>query len=161
MTAALVPFVFVAQLLAIALLFVVGDTSLVVLLVVVVVTEEIAKSLHIYAAYEHGRFERTPLIALTLGIASGLGFFLGEKLALLAQLVGLPELPIGQAGLLGGVLVGPVVLLFLLAPLALHVVTASLSALGASQGKRRYVVTVVIAMVIHLAYNLTVVTLFV
>jgi len=161
MTAALIPFVFVAQLLAIALLFVVGDTSLVVLLVVVVVTEEIAKSLHIYAAYEHGRFERTPLIALTLGIASGLGFFLGEKLALLAQLVGLPELPIGQAGLLGGVLVGPVVLLFLLAPLVLHVVTASLSALGASQGKRRYVVTVVVAMVIHLAYNLAVVTLFV
>jgi ABC-type Na+ efflux pump permease subunit len=161
MTAGLIPFVFVAQLLTIALLFVVGDTSLVLLLVVVVVTEEIAKSLHIYAAYEHGRFERTSLVALTLGIASGVGFFVGEKLALLAQLVGLPELPIGQAGLLGGVLVGPVVLLFLLAPLALHVVTAAISALGASRGKRPYVVAVVVAMVIHLAYNLTVVTLFV
>ena len=161
MTIGLIPFVFVAQLLAIALLFVVGDTSLVVLLVVVVITEEIAKSLHIYAAYKRGRFERTPWVAITLGAASGVGFFIGEKLALVAQLLGLPELPIGQVGVLGGVLVGPVVLLFLLAPLALHVVTAAISAVGASQSKRRYIVAVVLAMIIHLVYNVTVVVLFV
>ncbi len=161
MTAALIPLVFVLQLLVTVLLFAVGDQSLVVLLAVVVVTEELAKSLHIYAAYERGRFERAPLVALALGAVSGTGFFLAEKTALVAQLAGLPELPTGQTGLLGGVFAGPAVLLLLLAPLALHVVTAAISALGASQNRRRYLAAVLVAMAVHLAYNIAVVILFV
>lgn len=161
MTAALIPLVFVLQLLVTVLLFAVGDRSLVVLLAVVVVTEELAKSLHIYAAYERGRFERAPLVALALGAVSGTGFFLAEKTALVAQLAGLPELPTGQTGLLGGVFAGPAVLLLLLAPLALHVVTAAISALGASQNRRRYLAAVLVAMAVHLAYNIAVVILFV
>jgi ABC-type Na+ efflux pump permease subunit len=157
MTAALVPFVFVTQLLAIAALFALGSISIVLVLVVVAITEETAKSLHVYAAYEHGRFERSLRTALVLGAASGVGFFLAEKIALLAQLVGLPELAVAEAGLLGGVVTGPLVLLFLLAPLALHVGTAAISAIGASRGKRAYVAAIGLAMVVHLAYNLLVV----
>jgi ABC-type Na+ efflux pump permease subunit len=169
MTAVLIPIAFVAQLLAIALLFVLGQTSvpglgsvsLAVLLILIVVgiTEELAKSLHIYAAYDHGRFDRGTKTALALGLASGVGFFLAEKIALLAQLVGLPQLDVGEAGLQGGVVVGPVLLLFLLAPLALHVGTAAISAVGASRGKAEYAIAVACAMVIHIVYNLTVVVL--
>jgi ABC-type Na+ efflux pump permease subunit len=162
LTAVLIPFVFVIQLVAIAMLFALGEISIVLILVVVAIVEELAKSLHIYAGYEHNRFPTGGWTALALGIASGIGFFIGEKIALLAQLVGLPELAIGQAGLQGGFIPGdgpPVIilLLFLLAPLLLHVVTASISAVGARRGKRAYVVAVTIAMVVHLAYNLTVV----
>ena len=158
MTAALVPFVFVVQLLAIALLFALGDISVVLVLVVVALTEEIAKSLHIYAAYEHRRFERGLRGALVLGLASGIGFFLAEKIALLAQLVGLPqEVAAAEAGLAGGVTTGPILLLFLLAPLALHAVTAAISAVGASRSKAAYLAAVGVAMVVHLTYNLGVV----
>jgi ABC-type Na+ efflux pump permease subunit len=169
MTALLVPFAFVAQLLAIALLFVLSETSVpglgtlsvavVLIFVIVAITEELVKSLHIYAAYERGRFDRSGKTALALGVASGIGFFLAEKIALLAQLVGLPQLDVGEAGLLGGVVVGPAVLLFLLAPLTLHVVTAALSAAGASRGKPAYILAIITAMIVHIAYNLTVVVL--
>jgi ABC-type Na+ efflux pump permease subunit len=160
LTAALIPFVFVVQLLAIALLFALGEISVVLILVVVAVVEELAKSLHIYAGYTHRRFASGRRRAVLLGVASGVGFFLGEKIALLAQLVGLPDLAVGEAGLQGGIIPGPpvlTVLLFLLAPLALHVVTAGISAVGASRSKRAYVVAVGTAMLVHLAYNLTVV----
>lgn len=164
MTAALIPFVFVAQLFAIALLFpleAVGGIAIVLILVVVAITEELAKSLHIYGAYEHGRFDRGLKTAVGLGAISGVGFFLGEKIALLAQLVGLPDLAIGEAGLLGGVAVGPLLFVFLLFPLALHVITAAISAVGASRDRRSYAIAVVLAMVIHFAYNMTVVVLLV
>ncbi|PSP59683.1 PrsW family intramembrane metalloprotease, partial [Halobacteriales archaeon QH_7_66_37] len=143
MTAVLVPFVFVAQLLAIAALFALGEIAIVLLFVVVAITEELG--------------------ALVLGFASGLGFFLAEKIALLAQLVGLEQLAAGEAGLSGGVAPesGPVLLLFLLAPLALHAVTASISAVGASRGKGQYLIAVAIAMGVHLAYNLGVVLTYV
>jgi ABC-type Na+ efflux pump permease subunit len=160
MTAVLIPFVFVAQLFAIALFFPlngVGSVAILLVFVVVVVTEEIAKSVHIYASYEHGRFDRRLRTALVLGLASGVGFFVAEKIALLAQLVGLPQLAVGEAGLLGGVTVGPVLLVFLLAPLTLHVVTAAISAVGASYSRATYAAAVILAMVVHLAYNLTVV----
>ena len=163
MTAALVPFVFVAQLLAISVLFALGDLAILLLFVVVAITEEIAKSLHIYATYEHRRFERSVRGALVLGFASGLGFFLAEKITLLAQLVGLEQLAAGEAGLAGGVAPesGPILLLFLLAPLALHAVTASISAVGVSRGKGQYLIALVIAMGVHLAYNLGVVLTYV
>jgi len=162
MTAALIPLVFVAQLFAIALLFplnAVGSVAVVLVLVVVVITEELAKSVHVYAAFEHGRFDRGLRMALVVGLASGVGFFLAEKVALLAQLVGLPELAIGEAGLLGGTTVGPVLVLFLLAPLTLHVVTAAISAVGASYSRLWYAVAVSTAMAVHFLYNVSVVLL--
>jgi len=157
MTIVLIPFVFVIQLLAIALLFATGDISVPLILIVVAVVEEIAKSLHIYAAYDHNRFESTTRVAIILGIASGVGFFLGEKIALLAQLVGLPELATAEAGLSGGIVEGPIILLFLLAPLALHTVTAAVSAVGARTGRRSYVFGLAAAIALHFLYNFTVV----
>ena len=155
MTAVLLPFVFVTELVAIAVLFALGEISIPLILIVVAVVEEVAKSLHIYAAYTHRRFERTLKMGVVLGVLSGIGFFLGEKLTLIAQLVGLPELQIGQAAL--DPVSGPLVVAALLAPLLLHTVTATVSSLGASRGRRSYLVGLVLAIGIHFAYNYTVV----
>jgi ABC-type Na+ efflux pump permease subunit len=166
-TAVLMPFVLVAELVVVALLFALGEASIPVILVSVAIIEELAKSLHVYAGYEHARYDRRLRTAVVLGCFSGLGFFLAEKLALVAQLVDLPELPAGRAALESQATLGlglplPVVVLGLLfAPLVLHVVTATISSLGASRGKRAYAVAVGLAVVVHLAYNLSVVRLYV
>jgi ABC-type Na+ efflux pump permease subunit len=162
-TAILLPFVFVTELVGVATLFAIPNAlSIPTILVVVVVVEELAKSLHVYAGYAHDRFEVGLLPALVVGAFSGLGFFVGEKLTLLAQLVGLPTSVVeGQAALATGTGVPSVPLLIglLLAPLLLHVVTAAISAVGASRNKRAYAVALVVAMAIHFAYNYTVVTI--
>jgi len=164
MTIVLIPFVFVIQLLSVALVFALGATTgLVLILVIVAIVEEIAKSLHIYASYEHGRFARTPKLALILGAASGIGFFVAENIALLGQFVGLNQLDVGQGAFAqesaAGTSAGPEIILLLFLPLALHVSTACLSAVGASRNKASYLVGLVAAIVVHLAYNLTVVML--
>jgi len=158
LTAALLPFVFVLELLAIAGLFALGEASIPLILVVVAVVEELAKSLHVYAAYTHRRFDRRVRTALILGAMAGIGFFLGEKLTLIAQLVGLPELQTAQAGLEASAASGPLIVAFLLAPLLLHVSTAAISAVGASRGRWQYALGVLVAIGVHLAYNLTVVS---
>ncbi len=164
-TALLVPFVFVAELLAVALLFALpGRLSLPLLLASVAVIEELAKALPVYAGFVHARYPRTRRYAVLAGAASGLGFFLAEKLTLLVQLVGLPELrtragPLGelafQTGL--GVEGAALALALLLAPLALHTVTATLSALGARRGANWFPVGLAAAVLLHLAYNMAVV----
>ena len=157
--AILLPFVFVLQLLAIAVLFALGSVSIPIILVVVAVVEEVAKSLPIYAAYAHKRFEATTTTALVLGLLSGLGFFVGEKLTHIAQLVGLPQLEIGQAALqLSPSGVGiPILLGLFFLPLVLHTVTAAIAAVGASRDRRSYLVALGVAMVVHFLYNFAVI----
>jgi ABC-type Na+ efflux pump permease subunit len=174
MSAILIPFVIVAELGAIAFLFVLDSVSLnvfgtnqslgiVLVLGVVAVVEELGKSLHLYAGYAHARYERTLRSAIGLGALSGLGFFLAEKGLLIVRLSDLEELPIGDAATLGatppaGVPLWAVALLFLFAPLALHAVTAAISSVGARRGRWAYVAGVGVAVVVHFAYNLTVVS---
>jgi ABC-type Na+ efflux pump permease subunit len=158
--AALVPFVFVAELLAVALLFALpGGLSLVLLLASVAVIEELAKSLPVYAGFLHGRYDRTVRVALVAGAFAGLGFFLAEKLTLIVQLVGLPEqVPAGSATFQTGANAGPLVAgVLLLAPLALHVSTTALSAVGATRGRDGYALGLTAAILLHLVYNLSVV----
>jgi hypothetical protein len=45
----------------------------------------------------------------------------------------------------------------LLAPLALHTVTAAVSAVGARKGRRSYILGVAAAIALHFLYNFTVV----
>ncbi|WP_137284628.1 ABC transporter permease subunit [Halorussus salinisoli] len=159
-----IPFVFVGELLAVAVLFALPiELSLPVLLVVIAGIEELAKSVHIYAGFAHDRFDRSLWTVGLLGSLSGLGFFIGEKATAVAQLVGLPQLDLGRAafgtttGL--GVSQSPSVLLGLLfAPLALHVITATVTAYGASRKRYWYAATLVCATLLHAAYNFVVVT---
>jgi ABC-type Na+ efflux pump permease subunit len=155
LTIAFIPFVLLAELLAVALLFVFPEPlSIPVLLLSVALIEELAKSAHVYAAYHHDIFERRLTTALSVGAASGLGFFLGEKLTLVAQLVNLPGIAEGRTAFPEAAAVGTgQLLLLLLAPLALHVVTAGISAAGASRGARSYAPAYVVAVAVHLSYN--------
>jgi len=173
-TAVLIPFVLVAELVAVAFLYPLAQAQAVPVelgilgaFVSVAVIEETGKSLHIYAGYAHAKFDDSIRTALVLGAFSGLGFFVAEKLALVAQFVGLGDLSVGRAQMGGQAAVNsnlplPVlVAALLLAPLALHVVTASISALGARRGKVSYLAGILVAIVVHLAYNLTVVSTYV
>ncbi|WP_424004072.1 PrsW family intramembrane metalloprotease [Haloarcula salina] len=169
----LLPLVVVAELAAVAFLFVLDSVSLnvfgtnqslgiVLALGVIVVIEEVAKSLHVYAGYEHARYERTLRSALGIGALSGLGFFVAEKGLLIARLSNLETLPIGEAALQGTVLPAGLPLwvagLLFLFPLALHAVTAAISSVGASRGWRAYLGGLGLAVVVHFAYNLAVVS---
>jgi ABC-type Na+ efflux pump permease subunit len=157
-----IPFVFIAELLAIAVLFVLpGSVSVPLLLAVVAAVEEVAKSVHVYAAFR-GPFagRRTDGLALRLGALSGLGFFVGEKFTAVVQFVGLPDLELGRAAF-ASVGDGPTLavgLALLLAPLALHATTTSVAALGARRGRYAYVAALVPAIGLHAAYNFAVVT---
>ncbi len=161
--ALLLPFVFVAELAVVALLFAVARTfptaTLVALLVAVALIEEAAKSLPVYAGYVHARYERTLRTGVVAGALAGVGFFVAEKGLLAAQVVGLGQLPLGQAtiGTAGGAVGGALAAALLLAPLALHTVTAALSAVGGTYGRRGYAIGYLTAVAVHVAYNLTVV----
>nr|WP_303647535.1 ABC transporter permease [Haloarchaeobius amylolyticus] len=161
-TALFLPFVFVAELLAIAVLFIIPPAlSVPVLFGAIALIEETAKSIHVYAGFEYSRFERSPKTAVVLGLVSGLAFFLAEKLTLLVQLVQLQTLELGGRAYPGAAAADPasgvdplVVVGLLLLPLGLHTVTATISALGAQRSKRAYAGAFVLAVVVHVGYNM-------
>jgi len=162
----LLPFILVTELVAVAMAYPIWlgapEVAVIFVLVAVAVIEEIAKSIHIYAGFVHRKYERTVASAVLVGSLSGLGFFLAEKLGLIVQLLGTDLPAVQQAAFVTGGAeygVSPLLALgLLLAPLALHAVTATTSAIGAVRSRRGYVVGLVAAIVIHLAYNLTVVS---
>ncbi|WP_018258279.1 ABC transporter permease [Halomicrobium katesii] len=162
----LIPLVLVAELVAIALIFPLQglSTALTIPLILgaVVLIEEVAKSLHLYAGYTSGRYDRSLRTGVVVGTLSGVGFFLAEKVTLVAQLVnpGLREIQTSQVGLEllpSGVPIWLTVAVLLLLPLLLHVVTATVSSLGARRSRRSYLLALGTAMAIHFAYNYTVV----
>ncbi|MGK2230427.1 MAG: ABC-type Na+ efflux pump permease subunit [Methanobacteriota archaeon] len=157
----LIPFVFVAQLLVVAVVFALPvGISVPLLLVVAAVVEETAKSMAVYAGFVSSVFERTTPNAVVLGALSGVGFFVGEKAAHLAQVVGLDRLEVGRAALGIASDASPLVLAVLLvAPLVLHTVTTCIASVGASYGKREFGVGLSAAVAVHVAYNLAVVSL--
>ncbi len=159
--ALLVPFVFVAELLVVALLFALPITvSIPLVFASIAVIEELAKGLPIYAGYVHSRYDRTLPVVLAVGVAAGGGFFLAEKLTLAIQLVGLPGSPVADAAFQTGLgAANPAVIALLaLAPLGLHVVTSGLTALGASRGRSTFILGLLTAILVHLAYNVAVVS---
>jgi len=130
------------------------------IIVLAATVEEIAKSVHVYAGFARSRFEPSLRTAAMLGAFSGAGFFVGEKLTHVVQFVGLPDLPVGTAAFGPAVSDEPLILaVVFLAPLALHVVTAVISALGASRSRLGYVGGLIAAILGHAAYNLGVITL--
>nr|WP_231753928.1 ABC transporter permease [Natronomonas sp. CBA1123] len=159
--ALLVPFVFVAELLAVALLFALPvAVSVPLVFATIAVIEELAKGLPIYAGYVHGRYDRSMAVAVVVGAAAGVGFFLAEKVSLAVQLVGLPGTEVADAAFQTGLgTQNPAIIALLaVAPLALHVLTSILSAFGASRDRTGFVVGLFAAIAVHLVYNLAVVS---
>ena len=159
LTGALVPFVFVVELLGIALLVALPQgVAVPALLVVVAVVEELAKSLHIYAGFQRRRFDRTLWTGVTLGVVSGVGFFLAEKATAIVQVVGLDRLPLGEAAFAPAIGTGgPAILAALLAPLVLHTLATTVAAVGATRGRRGYALGLGAAIVLHFVYDFAVV----
>jgi ABC-type Na+ efflux pump permease subunit len=157
----LVPFVFIAELFAVAVLFALPVTlSLPLIFASIAVIEELTKGLPIYAGFVHARYERTISVAVAVGAAAGVGFFLAEKGMLAVQLIGLPGIPVADAAFQTGLgATSPAAIALLaLAPLGLHVFTATLTALGASRGRKMFVAGLGSAILVHLAYNIAVVS---
>jgi ABC-type Na+ efflux pump permease subunit len=95
--------------------------------------------------------QATPGRSWLAGGLSGIGFFLGEKIALLVALVGFGLLPFGGTSLaLWGVGGGLVVLV---APLALHAVCSAVAASGTRKGKGTAALTWLAAALLHAGYN--------
>ncbi len=161
LTALFVPFVFISQLLAIAVLFVLPVTvSIPALLVAVAIVEELAKSVHVFAGYAHKRFEQSVQMAVALGLASGGGFFIAEKVTHVTQLVGLDTLELGQAAfMIGEDVAAPVAAVLFFLPLALHTGTAICSAVGARRGTKGYFAGLGVAIALHTLYNAGVIAL--
>jgi ABC-type Na+ efflux pump permease subunit len=165
LTACTIPFVFVAELLAVATLFALPVTvSVPVLLVTIAFIEEVAKSVHLYAGFERGVFARTDRVAVAVGLASAVGFFLAEKATAVVQAVGLTELYVGRAAfgsVAGAEGIAPVAVAALLfAPLLLHGVATTVAAAGASRNRTAYALTLAVATLLHAAYNFGAVSLY-
>ncbi|QSG04842.1 PrsW family intramembrane metalloprotease [Halapricum desulfuricans] len=167
MVVLLMPLVVLAELVAVAAIYPISlglprPLWLGLILLAIVTIEELAKSLPAYAGFVHSRYDRTVRSALVVGALAGLGFFVAEKGLLVVQLLGgLPEVQqaaVVSAGPTAGIdpLVG---LGLLLAPLALHVVTAATSAVGMRSGRQGYAIGLTAAIAIHFAYNYAVVML--
>ena len=158
--ALMVPFVFVAELLAVVLLFALPvAVSVPAVFGAIAVIEELAKGVPVYAGFVRGRYDRTLGAAVAAGSAAGVGFFLAEKLSLAVQVVGLPEVAVADAAFQTGLGAGAgVVALLAVAPLLLHVVTATVSAVGGSHGRRGFLAGLAAAALLHLCYNVAVVS---
>lgn len=160
---AMIPFVFVFELLAVSMLFVFPiQIGLPVLFIAIAVIEEIAKSIHIYAGFQRGKYTRSLRSAMVIGGWSGTGFFIAEKGFLVVQLVGLEEMDLGRYAFEASIGVGDASFLLLpilfISPLVLHTATAMVSAAGALRGSAWYFVGLSGAVLLHTIYNLTMVS---
>lgn len=144
LSTALLPIVFSLQLMLIVLLFNLPVRySAVVFILLAAFIEEVVKSAGIYTVFSRKIYDATNANALRAGVLSGLGFFAGEKLLLLVVIAGI-------AGTVFGSAMGIGLLLF---PLLMHVTSATVASLSL-KGTGNYLFSVILATIIHSAYNL-------
>lgn len=142
----LLPLVFSIQLMLIVLMFNFPIRfGILVFILLAAFFEEVVKSVGIYTVFSRKVSELTTGNAIKAGILSGLGFFAGEKLLLLVVISSI-------AGSVFGSVMGIGLLIF---PLLLHVTSTTVASLGLRYfGTRHYLFSVMLASVIHAAYNL-------
>ncbi|HEX9817128.1 MAG TPA: hypothetical protein VGB18_09125 [Candidatus Thermoplasmatota archaeon] len=149
------PFVFGLELFLLALSVTLPlRLAIMVFLIGVATIEEIAKAIPALAHYRNAAHPRRPWVA---GLTIGIGFFLGEKVGLFLSVVGLQLIPLGQT-LLTNYGISTTALL-VLAPLVLHVVTATISAYAARTGRWAVLIGIPVAIALHVLYNLQVIRL--
>ncbi|VVB51696.1 ABC-2 family transporter protein [uncultured archaeon] len=143
---ALLPLVFSIQLMLIVLMFNFPvRIGILLFIIVAAFVEELIKSVGIYTVFSRKMSEVTTGNALKFGILSGFGFFAGEKILLLVVIASI-------AGSAFGSVMGIGLLVF---PLLLHVTSTTVASLGMRYlGHREYLVCVVLASIVHAAYNL-------
>ncbi len=146
---AMLPIVFSIQLMLIVLMFNFPiRIGIFFFIIVAAFIEELVKSIGIYTVFNRKISDLTTGNALKFGVLSGLGFFVGEKLLLLVVIASI-------AGSAFGSVMGIGLLVF---PLLLHVTSTTVASLGIRyMGPKDYLASVVLASVVHAAYNLYIV----
>jgi len=142
----LIPIAFSIQMMLIVLMFNFPiRIGIVFFIVVAAFIEELVKSVGIYTFFSRKMSDATTGNALKFGILSGLGFFAGEKLLLLVVIASISSSAFGSV-------MGAGLLVF---PLLLHVTSTTVASLGIKYSKCRYYFgSVILAAVVHAAYNL-------
>ena len=143
---ALLPLVFSIQLMLIVLMFNFPvRIGILLFIIIAAFVEELVKSVGIYTVFSRKMSDVTTGNALKFGILSGFGFFAGEKILLLVVIASI-------AGSAFGSVMGIGLLVF---PLLLHVSSTTVASLGMRYlGYREYLACVVLASIVHAAYNL-------
>lgn len=143
---ALLPLVFSIQMMLIVLMFNFPiRIGIFLFIIAAAFVEELVKSAGIYTLFLRKMSKITTSNAIKSGFLSGLGFFTGEKLLLLIVITGI-------AGSAFGSVMGIGLLVF---PLLLHITSAIAASLSLRLlGTREYLASVVLASLVHAAYNL-------
>ncbi|AFV24083.1 ABC-2 type transporter [Methanolobus psychrophilus R15] len=142
-----IPFVYMTQLMLIVMLFnLPAPHSVIVMIALSAMAEELVKSAGIYTIFKRKLQLVTMKNALRLAILSGTGFFVGEKAVAVLTLAPIASSAFGAVMTMGTLL---------LIPLLLHMSTAAVSSIVMYRfGTRRYLLSVILATVVHSAYNL-------
>ncbi|SNQ61654.1 ABC transporter permease [Candidatus Methanoperedens nitratireducens] len=143
---ALIPLVYSAQLIFIVLMFNLPIRyGVVIFILLAAFMEELVKSVGIYAVFSRRMTGITTRNALKAGIYAGTGFFIGEKLILLAVITGIANSVFGSVMGIG----------LLIFPFLLHVTGTTVASLGMRYlGTGKYLVSLMLATAVHSAYNL-------
>lgn len=150
-----VPFIFALQLLFVAFVFALPQgIALPVIFALAALTEEIAKSLPVYAGTVNKKLEGKYVY---LGAAmSGFGFFIAEQITTVGQLVGLTQFEVGSvvvSGVYSDVFGSGIGLILPLLWIAIHPLTTMISSYGAKKSRNYYILFVLLATIVHILYN--------
>lgn len=142
-----IPFVYMAQLMLIVMLFNLPlPYSVIVMIVLAALIEELVKSIGIYTLFKRKIVTPNLKNALTLAVLAGAGFFAGEKLLVFITLAPIATSVFGSVMTMGTLL---------LIPLMIHITGVTVVSLGMyAISPRWYLPFVLFASVLHGLYNL-------
>lgn len=142
-----IPFVYMAQLMLIVMLFNLPlPYSVIVMIVLAALIEELVKSIGIYTLFKRKMVSPTLKNAATLAVLAGAGFFAGEKLLVFITLAPIATSVFGSVMTMGTLL---------LIPLMVHITGVMVVSLGMyAISPRWYLPFVLFASVLHGLYNL-------
>ena len=142
----LLPLVFSIQMILIVLMFNLPIRyGIIIFILVAAFIEEVVKSVGLYTVFSRNIERMTTGNAFRAGIYAGAGFFVGEKVLLLVVIAGI-------SGSIFGSAMGMGLLVF---PLVLHITSTATASLGIRYlGTRNYPISVILAAIVHSAYNL-------
>ncbi len=142
-----IPFVYMAQLMLIVMLFNLPlPYSVIVMIVLAALIEELVKSIGIYTLFKRKMVSPTLKNAATLAVLAGAGFFAGEKLLVFITLAPIATSVFGSVMTMGTLL---------LIPLMIHITGVMVVSLGMyAISPRWYLPFVLFASILHGLYNL-------
>jgi len=142
-----IPFVYMAQLMLIVMLFNLPlPYSVIVMIVLAAMIEELVKSIGIYTLFKRKMVAPTLKNAATLAVLAGAGFFVGEKLLVFITLAPIATSVFGSVMTMGTLL---------LMPLIVHITGVMVVSLGMyAISPRWYLPFVLFASILHGLYNL-------